>query len=509
MLIRIREERGIALITVLLVLMVFVSLSLAAVQLVAHNAESSAFQRKRDQALQASEAGLDSYIQHLRTATGTAVCPSTAAVELSQTPTVEYTVDVAIYDVTGAKIGCTNPAYTGTPRAETAVVSVTGSVGTAANTTQVATRKLQARLVLNPVNSIDKAIVGNNHLIIQGNVNILRNQLFPDADLYTNGDLDISASGMHIEGSVYSQGDVDLSGCVDGDVWADGYVHMSSANVGIVPCTPSGAGYAGWGEIISSTGDIDMSASWANGICTMGTTYSANGSTRCNAFGGGPYTAAPDVVENSPQGPPPSYSFPELDAATVISDLQAEGYELNTYSDCATASAAIAAAPVGNKIFRISPACALSFGNGTAVAMRGNYAIVMDGSFATINNSDWTTSAGSCSNDAVLYPDNQCTLHIIRPYDGALNCGSQPVATSFAPGTYGIATSNNTDLTGINFFVYTQCDATFQNQGSDGQGQIIAGWVQVTNNFDLSFYPIFVPGLTSGFASSVSYVREI
>ena len=509
MLIRIREERGIALITVLLVLMVFVSLSLAAVQLVAHNAESSAYARKRDQALQASEAGLDAYIQLLRSATGTAVCPSTSPVQISTTPTVEYTIDVAIYDVTGAKIGCTSPVYAGTPRAETAVVTVSGSAGTSANTPQVATRQLQARLVLNPVNTIDKAIVGNNYLSVQGNSTILRNLLFPDADLYTNGDLDISASGMHLEGSAYAQGDIDVAGCVDGDLWANGYVHTSSVYVGIVPCGPAGSGYAGYGEITSSTGDIDMSASWANGVCTMGTTYSSNGNTRCNAFGPGPYTSTPDIVEVSPQGAPPSYSFPELSAATIIADLQAEGYQLNTFADCAAAQTYILTAPIGNKIIRVSPACDLSFANGTAVAMRGNYAIVMDGSFETVNNNVWTTSVGSCTADALLYPDNQCTLHVIHPYDAALNCGSQPIAASSAPGTYGVATSNNTDFSLINFFVYTQCDATFQNQGSDGQGQIVAGWVQVTNNFDLSFYPIFVPGLATGFASSVSYIREV
>ncbi|MEX1047101.1 MAG: hypothetical protein WD757_09965 [Actinomycetota bacterium] len=507
MLIRIREERGIALITVLLVLMVFVSLSLAAVQLVAHNAESSAFQRKRDQALQASEAGLDSYIQHLRTATGTAVCPSTAAVELSQTPTVEYTVDVAIYDVTGAKIGCTNPAYAGTPRAESAVVTVSGTVGSGENTPQTATRRLQARLVLNPVNTIDKALVGNNELIIQGNADIVRHQLFPDADLYTNGDLDITSSGMSVEGSVYSQGNIDFQGCVQGDMWANGYVDAGTGYIGMT-CDGS-SGYANLGEVTSSTSFVDFQGTWSNGVCTAGTTFSSGGSARCNAFGGGPYTSAPDVVQNSPQGPPPSYAFPQISAASIIADLQTEGYTLNTFADCPTAQAFILGEPVGNQIIRITPACALLFGNNTQVDMRGNYAIVMDGSFATENQNDWLTTAGSCQDDAVLYPGNRCMLHVIRPYDAALDCGSQPVSTASAPGTYGIATSNNTDWSGINFFLYTQCDITLQNQGSDGYGQAIGGWTQVTNNFNLNFYPIFVPGLTSGFASSVSYVREI
>ena len=503
-LVRFREERGMALITSLLVLLVVVSLSLAVVQLSSHNASQSAYDRRRDQALQTAEAALDQYLGSLPTTVGSSLCPAAGTTTVTSTPYTGYSLTVDLFDGAGTKIGCTSPAYGGTIVPATAVITADGYGG---YSPQQVRRTIETKVTLVPIyGGLDRAIFGQNMLNISGNMTLRHDQLQNDADIYSNGNMDIDSSGMHIEGSVYAQGNVEFGGCVDGNIWANGYVHITTGVVGFAACDTS-SGLAGYGSVTSSTSNVDLAAnSFANSVCRAGTTFTASPTSKCNKLGPGPYTSPPDAISNSPQGPPPSFSMPIY--GYNAADWTSNGYVV-VAPPCATVTAAFLSAIVVDTVIRLSPGCALTFGNNTDVTLQANVAIINDLSFATQNQNTWSTGAGRCTGNTSKYPGDRCSLFIIRPYEAGLNCGSQPIAPNSTPGTYGISLSNQTDFGTINLIAYSQCDVTFRNNG-DAHGQIVGGWVQSDNQVQMFFTPIQTPGFNpQGFEAAPSYIREI
>jgi hypothetical protein len=315
-----------------------------------------------------------------------------------------------------------------------------------------------------------------------------------DADVYTNGDLNISSAGLHIYGSGYAQGDIDFAGCVNGDLWAYGYVHTGSSYVGI-DCNDPSVTYPGGGDITASTGDIQLQATWASGVCTAGTTFTTRGggarSSRCKATGPGPYTAAPDAIAYQPSGRPPQIAMPEF----TYNASDWAGYTVNTYTSCTAARAFILSGTwTGNQLVRIASTCRLQFANNSNVTLRGNLAIITDGSFETVNRNTWQSQAGS-----------EYTLYIIRPY-AALTCGTSTPST-LAP--YDIRFSNNTTFANMKVFAYTPC-AFLADNNSTVSGQFVAGSVAVSNRLTLNFIPMTPPGFVpTGYTVSPQYVREI
>src|SRR5438552_611515 len=104
-----RQENGIAMITVMLTSMVVVGLSLTAVQLSEHGLNSTSTDRKRIQAADAAEAGLDVTLAALQ-ANPYPTMPCTLTGTLSDTPTTaSYSVAItyyAIFPPTGAPLTC-------------------------------------------------------------------------------------------------------------------------------------------------------------------------------------------------------------------------------------------------------------------------------------------------------------------------------------------------------------------------------------------------------------------
>ena len=65
---RLKDEEGVAMITAILVSVIVISLSAVAIQLAVHNVGTSAYDRKRVQAVAAAEAGIDATMEELQTA---------------------------------------------------------------------------------------------------------------------------------------------------------------------------------------------------------------------------------------------------------------------------------------------------------------------------------------------------------------------------------------------------------------------------------------------------------
>ena len=104
---------------------------------------------------------------------------------------------------------------------------------------------------------------------------------------------------------------------------------------------------------------------------------------------------------NSPSGPPPQQALPQI---TYVQQAWIDaGYTINNYASCATAKTAITNGLVGNNVVRISPTCALSWGNNSTITVKGNLAIITDWGFNLAQKSNWNgASATEISSVCIL-----------------------------------------------------------------------------------------------------------
>jgi len=334
---------------------------------------------------------------------------------------------------------------------------------------------MQSEVRFTPIyGGFNKAIFSDTGLNILNKLNVNGYQ-GNDGDVYTNGNFSLNNNTV-ISGSVYAQGHADIAqGIVKANVWANNYVRLTN-------------GLQVFGNATSSTSYISLdSNSTVFGNAKAGTTISGG-------------TVKGTTTPNSPSGTPPQQSLPQLkydaqawkdpdgDPATLTDD-----YTVVNYTSCALAKVFINSSPVGNYAVRISPTCALSWGNNSVVNLKGNLAIITDGSISTVNQTNWNSVGGPW------------TVFFIRPYpdSGTLDCST---------GNYNISVSNNTGFNnGTKVFVYTPCTVNFGNNNANGvNGQIIGGTVNITNQMTLNYYPILVPNFNlTGYTANVSYLREI
>jgi cytoskeletal protein CcmA (bactofilin family) len=297
-----------------------------------------------------------------------------------------------------------------------------------------------------------------NQLTINGNVS-------NDGDVYTNGNFSL-ANNTSISGSVYAQGGAQISqGIVKQDVWAKNAVTLTS-------------GIAVFGKVTSSVSSITLSSnSHIYGNAKAGTTITGG-------------TIDGTKTPNSSSGPPPQRPFPQI--TYDPKPWTDAGYTIMNFGTCALAKAFIDAMPVGNYVVRVTPTCALSWGNNSTVNIKGNLALITDGSISTVNQTNWNSVGGPW------------TVFFLVPYRTGLNCTK--------PSPYDVSVSNNTGFNnGLKLFVYSQCNVDFGNNNAEGvNGQIIGGTVTITNQMTLNYKPIIVPGFNlTGYNEQTSYLREI
>ncbi len=330
---------------------------------------------------------------------------------------------------------------------------------------------MQASVALSPnYGGFGQAIFADQSLTL-GNQLTLQDDILNDAGIYTNGNF-TSTNNVTVEGPVYAQGSATISnsGTFGGGVWANSAVSVSNgATIG--------------SETTSSTSSVSLSNNSAvQGDARAGTSITLSGSSSVTG------TQTP----MSPQGAPPQHTFPQLkwDSATQTA-WQAAGYTVNTYTSCATAKAFVDSGPVGSYVVRITANCALSWTNNSTVNLRGNIAIITNG---TISTSQRVTLNGVGGTFDLF-------LMVPYPTTGSPNCTTG--------GT--ITTSNLTVLNGLNTFVYTPCNVSFANNNSSGwAGQIVGSTVSLTNHMTLQFRPITVPGaVVAGYDAELQFVREV
>jgi hypothetical protein len=455
-----RREEGFAMVTAILVSLVVLSLSLVVVNLAVHNSSQSAFDRDRVMAINAAEAGLDNYLSLLTTNPNP---PCTSSLDVGGTPVEHYDVTVLLYDTWPP----TNPGVCPMPGDAPAAGALVKAKGTALSAAPPVQRSMETAVQLTPIfGGLNQAIFSNNQLNLQNKLDVNGN-IGNDGDVYTNGDFSLGNNTI-ISGTVYAQGHASIAqGIVKADVWANNYVALDSISV--------------LGRAQSSTSYVTVqNNSHVYGDAKAGTTITVSG----NSLVDGART------QNSPSGPPPQIPLPKVEY--LPTEWVKKGYTIVNYSSCALAKTFINSAPVGDYVVRVSPTCALSWGNNSTINLKGNMAIITDGSFNLVNQTTWN-GVGA-----------KHTLFIIRPYQSGLPCFP-------GPSPYDINVSNNTSFNNLQVFVYSPCTINFGNNNAGGfDGQIIGGQVNITNQMVVNFKPITVPGFNRiGYRSDISYLREI
>jgi hypothetical protein len=471
-----RRENGIAMITVMLTSMVVIGLSLSAVQLSQHGLNSTSTDRKRIQAADAAEAGLDITLASLQ-ANPYPTLPCTVAGTLSDVPTTaSYSVAITYYATfppNGAPLTCST-GLTAQPAA--AEVVSTGNTQAAVG----GKRQMNALVMLSPVAGSSS---GFNRAIFSDQGPLLNNSLTingysgQDGDIYTNGNVTCNNAAT-VHGSIYAQGTLLLNNScnVTVDVYTKGNFTTNNA---------SSVGH----DAISSQGNISLGNSStvshdanAKGTNTGGT---VTGQRRSNQ------TGIPD---------PPTATMPTLNwnAAAWTSagfTVVDEGTNCTqAHNDIATMSTATT-----NKVYRIYGSCKMTWNNAETITVARDLAVVADGGMLWNNAFKLKSSVTGVKHKVSwIVPSDAVTVSSpCQSTDGGVH---DMLANN--------AASSTSDIT---VFFYTPCNISMNNAISGG-GQIYGGRVKINNAFTLNYVPADIPGATSAsttlYTVAISYKRE-
>jgi hypothetical protein len=189
------------------------------------------------------------------------------------------------------------------------------------------------------------------------------------------------------------------------------------------------------------------------------------------------------VVPGSPS-PAPSYRpFPEL----VFDALawQDAGYSVHSFTSCADAKAFLGTISSGNRVVRINGACDLSYSSNEQIPVRGNLAIVSDGSLTMSSNSQFVNVGG------------EHNLFLLFGLGRAAPCN--------------ISFNSNSGIgTGLKTVLYSYCNIDMRSNTLVMEGQMFGGSVNFNANAKLTYQPIGVPGYgVSTYDENIVYIREV
>lgn len=448
-----RDERGVALLTAVMISAIVFIMGATAVQMAVHNSDASGRDRRRVEAIGAAEAGLDWYFSHLQIVDPGAVECSVNR-SLTGSPPTEFTVTGEFFDAAGDPLPC--PLTT---------IPDSVLITSAGQTSAVEpVRAMQSFVYLAPkppsafgesavFSDIDPGLNSETNVFDSGSVN---------ADLYTNGNVLLN-NNVVVYGSVLAQGFIQMNGNseVRRDVWAGDYVDMQGDSVVR-------------GNVTSSTFSITLSANpHIYGDAQAGTTITA-----------GPTSIDGLRIDHSPSDPPPHRPFPvfTFDAAA----WDAAGYTVTTFSDCAEARSFIENISSGDHAVRITDgSCVLQWTASQTVTIRGDLAIISDGGLRMDSRAKFESDG------------SPHTLHLMFGLDGTDPCDIE---------FHGRSDVGDDLMT----LIYTPCRVLMNSRAFVGQGQILGGQVVFNASTSLTYSQINVPGMSpGGFDEKIAYIREV
>jgi hypothetical protein len=144
-------------------------------------------------------------------------------------------------------------------------------------------------------------------------------------------------------------------------------------------------------------------------------------------------------------------------------------------------------------VVRILSKCNYTPSNNATISLKKDLAIITNGSITFGSQSTWTgvTSARKMFLE-VPWPQSVCS------------------SSSSSSDYHDVTVGNNTNFNSlVSVGLYTPCTAHMSNQNAF-YGQVVAGTVNIGNNWQMVYKPIVIPGaLVTGFSESVAYIREI
>jgi hypothetical protein len=500
MLIRVREERGAAMILALLVTVVVLALSIVIVNLAIHSSTSSAYDRRRTIAVAAAEAGVDDYYRYLADFRTVSSGTTLTSIDCARSGSVttgpnqgQWTSTLTLYSYSGG-------TYTPMSCPPLANVVPAGaritSVGRSPSNSLL--RKMESFVRISPVYG------GFNAAMLATTPTTIGNKVTINGLEGNDGDIVVScpsppcslslSNNQAIAGNLYVNGSLSMTNSVHvlGDVWTTGSVTMST-------------GATVDGNVASSQGSISVTnpalvGGNASAAGTVGDTSRIDGLSS-------PGTALDD---------PPTTTLPQITFnATEQAAWQAQGYKINTYIDCTSAYNFIRNIPTTpdpstgtmDYVVYINSAvpCALNFGNLTTITLPGNLAIITKGSITMTNQVNWQALNTNDTKLAQTGADAQ--LFLIDVYRTGLLC---------IGGLYDITTSNNTNFLNVtqrpilSVSMYSPCSVNLSNQ-NNFNGQVLSNTLNVQNQITLNYQPVLVPGISqvTGFKQDVQFKREI
>jgi hypothetical protein len=460
----VRREDGFALVTAIGASFVVLMLSVVAVGISVHNSDQSANERRRLQAIDAAESGIYYYLSYLQSTGGVQpVCSITQNITGAGSASETFTATPTFYNGSGGTLACPAGGSLAAGVVPAAVlIHSSGKVATLAKPV----RAMESYAILTPTQGSSfgskSALFAQNGVDFQANAQVGGSQ-YSDADIYTNGNISVAANSS-LYGNIYAQGTVTLQAGseVKKSVYANGSISLAG-NARIR------------GNAVSSTSSITMtSQSTIYGYAKAATTIT-----------GGNVVGA--RTPSSPSAAPAVQAYPTY--TYNAADWMSAGYTVHPYTNnCAQAVTDIgtwwAAAAGTNHVIRNSGTCAINL---TSATIKGNLAIVNDGSVSLNASATLTPSGG---------PWN---LYLFAGMAGAGGC-------SYTDGT------NSAIAPGLNTLIYTPsaCSVTLQNNSSFSQGQIISGTIIAKRSLALQFATVPVPGSGGGgFKEDVTYIREV
>ncbi len=456
------DERGIAMITALLMSTVVLALGLVAIQLSVHSADSSVNDRRRVQAVDAAEAGLNQVLSYYRVATTAEVCAPPSTVANGVLTRGPGGPQIAEFSVTVSCDSMTKPRQV--------LLDATGWAPNQSSPRSVS-RKMETLVNVKAISFLHAMFHGSSTvpLVI---VNNTSGQQFANADVYSNADV-ILKNNANISGDVISQGSITMqnSAIVKAAVWARyGITMTNSAYIGgSATASSSGPGKPGNISLVTQ-------ARIAGNAKAAGTITTANNSAIDGAR-----------TPNSPSPPPPNQALPTF----TWDPTDPWPPTISNFSAC-TGSGSFQTWFTANQsalsgTARISGTgsqanCAFTTPNNSTMALMGDMAIVNDGDVSLDGQNTWLSGDGSVHK-----------LFLIS-INGNVN---------FA---------NNTNFdSNLRVFVFTNHTANLQNQNM-WYGQVYADVINATNYFPLTFQVTNPPGLsssTAGFVVDTIYLREV
>ncbi len=476
------DDRGLAMVTAVLALMVVTSLATAGFSLATHDLNSSAGDRRRTQAIHAAEAGLDRFLQYLSLPTTSVTAPACGANVVPNDTTLtpaSFSVTATYYTTTtaGSQMTCTGGVLSSgiTPGAV-----LIHSVGTAAGVTRTMDGWYAIASTPGQKQIFGGAIYAFGDVTIQGQGVINGPSTNPNGgDIYSAGNVALGGSGNGdtINGKVWAAGTLTLKGGTE--------VKLDAISKGDL--TTSGGATVD-GNVRSSMGALSLgnnTAVFGNGLYCTGSAPSSS-------------AVKGTITKTTPCDP----TVPNIDTwgqhAFVFDPVAAanNGYTVKTYTGltaCASAQAFIPTIPSGAKyVIRIQKdpitglSCQLSYTS--TVTVNGDLEIVSDG----------TLSLGS---QALITSPVERKLILAFDYSTAgPPCANQSI-------TLGGQASISTNLDTL---MYTPCQVSFNAGSNTLKGQIVSAGVSLGGHAQINTYPILVETQSGfGFAETMLYRREV